>query len=178
MPKGKTDFIFQRPGSENWWIKLRSGGQRIEKSLGTPVRAHAEIMALPMIAEHKAKLLEARPRLETTWTHLLEPGREHVAPDGGRILATDRELFHIGPDGSIMRTEPNGAFTPYLTGRVLPARVEFKVFDDFESGTIKEGPIDERPTPAVRTGDDALLETYLKHAGIVGYYEREARKAT
>jgi hypothetical protein len=29
----KTDWIFQRPGSANWWIKLRANGERIEKSL-------------------------------------------------------------------------------------------------------------------------------------------------
>ena len=37
-----------------------------------------------MIAEHKAALLAARPRLEATWQHEYEPGL-HVGPDGGRI---------------------------------------------------------------------------------------------
>jgi integrase len=151
------------------------GGHSVEKSLGTPDRALAEVIALPLIAEHKAKLLETRPRLETMWVHQLEPGREHVAPDGGRILATDRDLFYIGHNGSITRTEPNGKPMPYLAGRILPARVEFKVFDDFESGAIKEGFLDERPTRVVRNGDDAILETYLKHPNETDYYEREAR---
>ena len=49
---------------------------------GTPDRLQAEILALPRIAEHKAKLLEARPRLETTWQHKYEQDREHVGADG------------------------------------------------------------------------------------------------
>ena len=32
-----------------------------------------------------------------------------------------------------------------------------------------------RPTPAVKNGDDALLETYIKHNGIDGLRERQAR---
>ena len=100
--KRKTDYLFQRPGSANWYVKLQSPGKRVEKSLGTPDRRQAEILALPMIGEHKSALLAARPRLETIWRHQLEPGREHAVPDGGRILATDRDLFYIGHNGSIL----------------------------------------------------------------------------
>ena len=92
--RGKTGYLFQRPGSRNWHIKLQSPTERIEKSLRTSDRVQAEILALPMIAEHKAKLLEARPRIETTWRHEYEPGREHVRPDGERVIAADRELAH------------------------------------------------------------------------------------
>jgi hypothetical protein len=63
----RTDYLFLRPGSRNWHIKLQSPTGRIERSLGTPDRVQAEIVALPMIAEHKARLLGARLRLETTW---------------------------------------------------------------------------------------------------------------
>jgi hypothetical protein len=53
----------------------------------------AEIQALPMIAEHKAKLLEARPRIETAWRHEYEPGREHVRPDGERVAMVANTLM-------------------------------------------------------------------------------------
>ena len=69
--------------------------ERIEELLGTPDRLQAEILALPRIAEHKAKLLEARPRLETTWQHRYEQDREHVGADGQRIIATGCELIHL-----------------------------------------------------------------------------------
>ena len=33
----------------------------------------------------------------------------------------------------------------------------------------------DRPTPPTKNGDDAILETYLKHRNITGHFEREAR---
>jgi len=37
-------YIFQRPDSENWWIKLRSPTGRVKKSLHTVDRREAEIL--------------------------------------------------------------------------------------------------------------------------------------
>src|ERR1700682_198072 len=108
MATRKTDFIFQRPGSSNYYVKLRSGGQRIEKSLRTSDKLQAEILALPMVAEHKARLLAARPRLNAVWQPQYEPGREHVGPDGERVIATERELIFLNHNGAITRRAPNG----------------------------------------------------------------------
>ena len=107
MPKTsrKTDWIFQRPGSANWWIKLRSDGKRTERSLGTSDREHAVILSLPMIAEHKAKLLAARPRLEKTWARQFTPGL-HDGLDGDRIFATDRELHYLDASGAPVHGGP------------------------------------------------------------------------
>jgi integrase len=174
----KRDYIFQRPGSSNWYVKLRSPGEkRKEVSLGTSDRAQAEIIALPMIVEHKKRLLAARPRLERTWQCKLEPGREHTAPDGGRILATDKELFYIGHDGSITWTEPNGGEAFVIVGNgALSARDEFAAFDAAYAGLIGEGVIDrQRPKVPAKTADDAILEIYLKDKNVTGYSEREAR---
>jgi len=166
----KTDYLFQRPGSRNWHIKLQSPTGRIEKSLRTPDRVQAEILALPMIAEHKARLLAARPRLETSWQHQYEPGREHVGPDGGRIIATNRELIYLNHKGAIVRTTPNGSPAHHLVGGPLTVRSLAEAFikADFGDGS-------GRPTVAAKNGDDAIFETYLQHAGVTGYYEREAR---
>jgi integrase len=166
----KTDYLFQRPGSRNWHIKLQSPTGRIEKSLRTPDRVQAEILALPMIAEHKARLLAARPRLETSWQHQYEPGREHVGPDGGRIIATNRELIYLNHNGAIVRTTPNGSPAHQLVGGPLTVRSLAEAFikADFGDGS-------GRPTVATKNGDDAIFETYLQHAGVTGYYEREAR---
>jgi hypothetical protein len=90
------------------WRSLGEGNGRVEKSLGTADRIQAELLALNMIAAHKAKLLAARPRLEPTWHHQYEPGREHVSPDGGRIIATDRELIYLDAKGLITSRVPNG----------------------------------------------------------------------
>jgi len=110
--RGKIDYLFQRPGSTNWWIKLRSPGKRIEKSLGTPDRAQAEIIALrDYIPDHKERLLAARPRIEPAWQHKLEPGREHAGPDNSRIVATDKVLIRVArlaepmmPEGGCLLT--------------------------------------------------------------------------
>jgi integrase len=170
--RGKADFIFQRPGSENWWIKLRSGGKRLERSLGTPDRRQAEVAALPLIAQHKAALLAVRPRFETIWQHKLEPGREHVGEDGGRIIATDKELIHIGHNGSIVRTEPNGG-TAY---RLIAERVNVRsLADAYRETNFGYGPAGSRRKALTKNSDDELLETYLHMANITGYYEREAR---
>ncbi|HZL32085.1 MAG TPA: hypothetical protein VFC54_13650, partial [Pseudolabrys sp.] len=70
--KRKTDYLFQRPGSGNWWIKLQSPGKRVEKSLRTSNYKAAEILALPMVAHHKAALMAVRPRMETVWRYEYE----------------------------------------------------------------------------------------------------------
>lgn len=159
----KTDYLFQRPGSQNWYVKLQSPSKRIEKSLGTPDRREAEILAFPMIRDHKAALLAARPRFEASWVHELEPGREHIGPDGSRIIATQRELIYLNSDGSFARTVPNGA-----PGYVLVANLFAKPLPSFPGD-------DTRPKVATKNGDDAVLETYLRHANVTGSKEREAR---
>jgi integrase len=169
--KRKIDHLYQRPGSQNWYIKLQSPGARVEKSLGTSDHRQAVVLALPLIAEHKARLLAARLRFETTWRHEYEPGREHAGPDGQRILATDKELFFIGHNGSITRTTLNGGLAHQLVGGPLTLRslAEAVIKADFGDGA------GERPTVAVKNGDDAILETYLQHASVTGHFEREAR---
>jgi integrase len=169
----KRDYLFLRPGSQHWHIKLQTPGNRVEKSLGTPDRREAEIAALPLIAQHKAALLAKRLHLETVWVHDLEPGREHVDPaSGARTIATDRELIHINPDGTT-RTASNGGpkqmlIPPYPESSAR-AVVRFV-------RKLSDGPVpDDRPALATKTGDDTILETYLKHANVTGYFEREAR---
>ncbi len=167
----RTDYLFLRPGSRNWHIKLQSPTGRVEKSLGTPDRVQAEILALPMIAEHKVKLLEARPRLETTWRYEYEPGREHVGPNGGRIIANDQELIYLDTQGHITRRSPNGGTTYQLVGRKLTLR------SVVEAITGDQSPFNDgvRPRRQERTADDAIIATYLEHANITGHSERETR---
>src|ERR1035437_1840521 len=59
--KRKGSYLFLRPDSQNWHVRLQSPGGRIEKSLGTPDRAQAEILAMPYIQQHKMQLLKAKP---------------------------------------------------------------------------------------------------------------------
>jgi integrase len=162
---GKHDYLYQRPGSRNWWLRLQHDGRDIGKSMRTRDQGEAEVRALPVIAEHKARLLEARPRIEPTWQHDYAPGL-HVGPDGGRIFATGRELHHLDKEGRTTSTTQNGgpAFQLSSVPRLgLTVPVPIEVTDKV------------RPTLAAKNADDALFETYLRHANVTGYYEREAR---
>jgi integrase len=165
----KTAYLFQRPGSSNWWIKLQSPGKRIEKSLRTSDRKEAEIIALPMIAHHKAALLAAKPRIETTWRYAYEPGGLHNGPNGERIAATETDLKYYGPDGKLLRTTPNGA--PAFLIINLERRFGIPYVDE---RMIQFGE-EERARAKSKSDDDEVLEKYLKHANIIGYAEREAR---
>jgi len=169
FPMSKT-YLMKRKGSYNWRIRLQYPGEPVfEKSLGTRDEKLAEIIALrdhgDKIAEHKARLLAARPRIEAAWRHEYKPGL-HVAPDGRRIFATDRELHYLDSEGVTIRTVPNG-------------EPEHRVINLERRLGIPYAPIEitdkARPALAAKNGDDLLLETYLKHAKVTGYYEREAR---
>jgi len=163
----KTDYLFQRPDSRMWHIRLQ-GKPRQEYSLRTPDRVQAEILALPLIAAHKAKLLAQRPHMATVWAHELEPNREHPGPDGGKIVATDRQLIHINHNGAVVKTTPNGGPAFQLTGSPINLRTYVTA--------LREGPFgDPRPTVATKGDDDAIIEIYLQHSKISGYQEREAR---
>ena len=79
-------------------------------------------MALPFIAEHKQRLLEARPRLQTGFAHKLAPGQTYETPEG-RVLASDETLFYLDGSGAIVRQEPNRIailFEAWQTFKVIP----------------------------------------------------------
>jgi integrase len=161
-------YLFKRPGSENWYVKLRSPAGRVEKSLGTSDYREAHAKAGPMIAQHKAALLAARPRVETTWVREYEPGL-HTGLNDERIFATVTELHYLGEDGHTIRTEPNGVLARLLVGVGHPvpfsAKQEFRMLDEAH---------DNRPTVAKKNGDDAILATYLSHRNIAGRFRQEA----
>jgi integrase len=166
----KTDYLFQRPGSSNWWIKLQSPGKRVEKSLGTRDKKEAEIIALPMVAHHKAALLAARPRMETVWRYEYEPSADmQDASNGERVLASATELKFYGPDGKLLRTTPNGG--PSFRIVNLQHRLGIPFVDERMIGFSEEARARAKP----KTDDDKVLETYIEHRKITGYIEREAR---
>ena len=68
-------YLFQRPGSSNWYVRLRSPDKTIVKSLRTANRTKAEMKRVRRSRRTK-RSLAARPRMEQTWQHKLEPGRD------------------------------------------------------------------------------------------------------
>jgi integrase len=115
-----------------------------------------------MISEHKARLLAARPKIEIAWKSDLDPGL-HAGPDGGQIAATERELTYYNHNGAFLRTEPNGGPAERIVGGPLTVHALAEAFTE------------PRPKAPTKNGDDAILETYLKHASITGHFENEAR---
>jgi hypothetical protein len=167
-------YLFQRPESRNYWIRLRSPDKDIVRSLHTSDKAQAEVIALPMIAEHKAALLAARPHFETTWRCERTPGL-HVNPEGGHIAATERELQFFDASGAHIRTAPNGGYGSFPVNH----KDHNATLNNSRIGWVMHSMSGEatpdRPSLAVKSGDDDLLETYLKHKGITGLPEKQAR---
>jgi integrase len=165
-------YLMKRNGSHNWRIRLQFPGEPVfEKSLGTRDPAQAEIVALrdygDKIAEHKARLLAARPRIELAWRREYAPGL-HVRPHGGRIFATDRELHFLDAQDRTIRIAPNGGPEHRIVNLERRLGIPYAPIQLTESAAA-------RASLAVKNADDTIFETYLKHANVTGYYEREAR---
>jgi integrase len=178
--------MFQRKGSQNWYLRLvlpadmgkSKNGKRkvIERTLGTTDKAAAEIAAADEIKKHKTLMLDRRQArvariVHGAWQPEYAVGI-HTLPDGRTLIATDRDLTFS--DGT---RRPNGGPMIYLTGARLPAAQEFKALDDAWEGKIGEGPVEAaRPVVAnFKTDDDALLETYITHAGLTDLRAKQAR---
>jgi len=156
-------YLFKRRGSENWYVRLQPPGQKvIEKSLGTSDLKIAEVAALPLIREHKAYMLSRRPTVTPFWDRAYEPGLRTI--NGEQAIVTDREVQFLDSAGNIVRREPNGGPAELLRPAPANGVPSFKAYDDAK-----------RPAVAVKTGDDALLETYLSDNGITGLREKQAR---
>src|SRR4051795_4761380 len=91
-------YLFHRPESRMWWLRLRSPDKVQVHSLKTADKTEAEMLAAPMIAQHKAALLAAKPRIELYWRQQYTPGL-HDTPDG-KIFATDRQLHFLDTTGA------------------------------------------------------------------------------
>jgi len=106
----------------------RSGGE-LAVAHGSKLRLSVclAMMALPLIAAHKAELFEARPRIEAAWQHEYKPGREHAGPDGRRIIATDQELIYLDGQGHITGRAPNGRPGHQLVGLERRLGIPFPV---------------------------------------------------
>ncbi len=163
----RRDYLLQRPGSQNWRLRLQLDGKAVEHSLHTPDRALAEVRAASLIAEHKLKLLERRPALTSVWVPELAPGL-HVV-NGEQIFATNRELNYLDASGAVTRTAPNGSMATQFSGFTGKQLTVQNMTRDLREA------FEPRPTVATKNDDDALFETYLKERNVTGFKEGEAR---
>src|SRR5260370_18267506 len=113
----KIHYLFLRKGSRNWQLQLQytgpvaeqMGRKRLEKSLGTPDRAKAEILALSYIQQHKLALMQEQKKKDFDFTFRpeYEPGRQHLGPFPERIIAPNKDLIYLDDHASITKTAPN-----------------------------------------------------------------------
>ncbi len=174
-------YIFQRPGSPNWYVQLRSPDKRKVESLHTSDKLQAEIAASPMIAAHKAKLQAARPRFETVWKQRYAPRLQPYDANDEKIVASERELTFYNTAGEFLRTEPNGgrAFQLVTNNENVGdsnSRLAAAFLNDDGTSRFDQA---ARPTVAAKTGDDAIFDNYVKHGarkgrGLDGYPLKEA----
>jgi integrase len=153
-------YLFRRNGSNNLYVRLQPPGQSVvERSLGTTDVKAAEIAAADLIKQHKILMYGRRlarlPRVESRWLPAYAPGMH----DG--FFATERELRDL-TTGAVIG--PNGGPAEILT----PAPSDGPSFEAYDAAKA-------RPTPAVKSGDDQLLEAYIKDKSITGLREKQAR---
>lgn len=164
MPKS-VGYLYRKRDSINWWIKLQYPASMcrpmVRKSLGTPDRTEAEIMALPMIQQHKRELYLVRQNV-TRKLHVGSvmnryPLGDSTLEDGTKVFATQTTAVLIR-DGVLVAQEDN--FLLDLTDVT-------RTFDPQEANEAKpKRPIDN---------DLQMLETYLGLKNRNKYYEKEAR---
>ncbi|MFK5596855.1 tyrosine recombinase XerC [Methylobacterium sp. HMF5984] len=169
MIRKKADYLYQRPGSQNWWLRLQypvaMGRQKVQKSLGTADRHEAEIIALPMVQQHKRDLyLHSRnPNLrgmaKVTSISTKYPIGLSKLDDGTEVIATPIEAIMIR-DGVVVGREDNF---------ILNAFDQIRTFDPDarEPKAAKAKPVDN--------ADSAILETYLSLKTRNPYFNKEAR---
>ena len=172
-------ICFSGTQAVNAYVRLQPpGGKVIERSLGTTDLKAAEIAATDLIKSHKM-LMHARrqSRVPTIvhgpWVHEFEPGA-HTLPDGRVVVATQTDLTFS--DGV---RRPNGGPMISITGSErMGAAAEFKALDDAHAGILPAGPVPlARPVHVAANShpDDKIMETYIKHKGLTGTPERQAR---
>jgi len=102
-----------------------------------------------------------RGRVFKSLGNIVRAGAGTRHPNGERVVADDRELIFLNHNGAIVRKETEWR----VHGRATPV------------AGAKGNRAPRRSTPANGNhADDDLIETYLKHKNVTGYYEREARR--
>jgi hypothetical protein len=108
--------------------------------------------------------------------YTLEPG-EHTGPNGEGIGATECDLIYFDAANKLLRTEPNAPAKRVVKmpmGAVLLGENPLRPLSELRRiGPVIDLSKLKRSKPPTKTGDDALLETYLTQNGIDGIRENK-----
>lgn len=177
MPR-RAEYLFRRKGSQNWYVKFQYPGEladhmgtrQREISLGTPDRREAEIRALPHIVRHKQALLVQRAGgVQEAIKEVIVgpfPAGEHLLEDGKRVISTGSDLVILDANGKLIRTMPNGPKRRFFYNTDNPAVAEY----------VKTLPKPSGGKATPDSGDDAILERWIKNRNIPDSEAKQARR--
>lgn len=201
----QRDYIYQRPDSRNWYLRLETpkhvarpplGKHRFQMCLDTDRREIAEIKAAPYIQKHKVFMakqamlarLQGGTALTVSHGRRYEPGL-HSTEDGGRVFASETELHFLDHDSKVIRREPNATVLTFAVPELgLPSKELMLLKEDMEPAKPIVGDVLHRfefadagnsKTPKPRTAysaDEALLEAYIAHKRLAKHNAEEARQ--
>jgi integrase len=168
MPRPHTGYLYQRPGSTQWWIRFRYpadlGLKAIQKSLGTPDRKEAEVLALPLIAEHRRRLYDAEQRrkgfIRATEMDLFYPLGDSVLDDGTKVHAR-MDMVRFERDGRVWEDEN------FLTTRTIMRPVSA------DPDWVPPAPKSKKPVD----NDREHIERWISHKNVNPYLQKEAWEA-
>jgi hypothetical protein len=170
MPRPNLGYLYQRPGSSNWWIELQypraMDRKRVRKSLGTTDKREAEIKAGPMVLEHRKALWEhgrgAPVKVPVKHTDFLHPLGQSVLDDGTVVTARH----------DLARFERNGETWEEENYLVVTTTME-------ELPRTSDDPLALLQKPPQKSVDDDIehIERWIKHKTVNPYLQREAREA-
>ena len=172
-------YLFKRKDSDNWYVRLQPPGEKvIERSLGTSDVKAAELAADKLIHDHKRLMYQRRsirtirravtPFWDSTHKKLGLQVIEIRDPESGafigpkQVFITEREIRDAETGAFI---GPNGGPAELLSPAPRGGQPSFEAYDDAKRVAA----------PPTKGGDDDLLETYIKHNGLTGLPERQAR---
>lgn len=185
-------YLYKRKGTRNWHLRLQypHDGMRqaalyvlgymppkkIERSLGTPDRAEAEVLAGPEILAHRkigivyqAMLDPVRYQGRMSYEHKQKPGLPVQHEDGSMTVATADQVIHIAPDGTQTIT-PNSLSPVYRLDMTKVDPVKRKAINDLQERI--EGPAKAKPNTDV---DKEIVENWISERNPAKTHANAAR---
>lgn len=174
-------YLFQRKGSRNWHLRLQypDDGMRqaahylfgvmpprkIEKSLGTPDRAEAELIAGPEILQHRRAVIAyqamrdpARYQGRLTHEPVHQPGSTLRNDDGSMIIATKDQIIHVSANGE-HTISPNTTSPVFRLDMSKVNPVQRRALQELEQ-RIEKPPVRVQPKPKTDV-DKEIVENWI-----------------
>lgn len=184
-------YLYQRKGSRNWHLRLQYPSwamrqaahylfgymppKKVERSLGTPDRAEAELLAGPEILQHRRVVIafqamsdpvKYQGRISYEPAH--QPGLPVQNEDGSVTIATKDQVIHIAADG-------RQTITPNTLSRVY--RLDMTKVEPVQRRALRE--LEERlEEPAIKAKVQTKPNTDINKEIVENWIKRRAPAKT